>query len=506
MRLARGFRIFFVAIQFGLDEFATGNRPLRFIKGLIRIIFFFRKFSQPRGERLRLALEKLGPIFVKFGQVLSTRRDLIPPDLADELALLQDQVEPFAYEQVSTILESSYDGAPQEVFQHIDTQPVASASVAQVHFGILVGGREVAIKVLRPNIEKIIKRDLALLGFFAFVLERILPDGRRLKPREVVGEFEKHLRDELDLMREAANASQLRRNFLNSPLLVVPEIFWDYCRSNVMVMERMTGIPVGKIDRLQEKGIDLEKLAASGVEIFFTQVFRDGFFHADMHPGNILVGNGGRYVALDFGIMGTLSEIDKNYLAQNFLAFFRRDYRGVAQAHVDAGWVPKNTRIDEFESTIRAICEPIFDKPLKDISFGRLLLSLFQAARRFNVEIQPQLVMLQKTLLNVEGLGRQLDPNLDLWKTAKPYLENWMKDQIGLKGLIKNIKREAPFWASMLPRLPRLIDEFLMKEDRLNEDDTKDNLLQALERKNKLLGLVAIVSIAASAYFFLSSS
>ena len=496
MRFARAFFILWVAIRFGLDEFASSNAFLRAIRAIIRAVFFSRRLDQPRGERLRLALQTLGPIFVKFGQVLSTRRDLIPLDIADELAYLQDRVEPFDSILVKEILNQEFDENVDQVFREIDLTPVASASVAQVHFGELTDGREVAIKILRPNIRNTIKRDLALLDLVAFFLQRLLPDGRRLKPREVVGEFRRHLEDELDLMREAANASQLRRNFEDSPLLVVPEVYWDFCRTNVMVMERMSGIPVSKLDELKANNIDLEQLAASGVEIFFTQVFRDGFFHADMHPGNILVQTDGRYVALDFGIVGALNEVDKNYLAQNFLAFFRRDYRGVAQAHVDAGWVPKDTRIDDFEATIRSICEPIFDKPLKEISFGRLLLNLFQAARRFNVEIQPQLVMLQKTLLNIEGLGRELDPNLDLWKTAKPYLENWMSEQIGFSGLVKNIKKEAPLWTAMLPRLPRLIDTFLTKSTVGQEDELKAEIDSLTQRVKWLTrGLVAIAAI-----------
>ena len=490
MRFFRAFYIFGVAIRFGLDEFASSNRFLRGVRMLIRTIFFKRSLSSPRGERLRLALQQLGPIFVKFGQVLSTRRDMIPVDIADELALLQNRVEPFSSTKVSEIMDRSFDGGIHTTFSEFDLKAVASASVAQVHFGVLVDGREVAVKVLRPNITRVINRDIALLDWFAWVLARILPDGKRLKPREVVSEFRRHLNDELDLMREAANGSQLRRNFVGSSSLVVPEIYWDYCSTNVMVMERMSGIPVGRIDELRAQNIDLEKLAASGVEIFFTQVFRDGYFHADMHPGNILVQHDGRYVALDFGIMGALTEVDKNYLAQNFLAFFRRDYRGVAVAHVDAGWVPKDTRIDDFEATIRSICEPIFDKPLKDISFGRLLLNLFQAARRFNVEIQPQLIMLQKTLLNVEGLGRELDPNLDLWKTAKPYLEDWMKEQVGFQGFIKQLKKEAPLWSTILPRLPRLIDDYL-SQNAQDEQEARQQDIKELNRKVRLLGLTS---------------
>src|SRR5688572_1713698 len=395
--------------------------------------------SAPRARRLREALEALGPIFVKFGQLLSTRRDLLPLDIADELAKLQDQVPPFASELAVAEVERALDRPLHEAFRDFDSTPLASASIAQVHLATLHDGREVAVKVLRPGVEQAIAKDVALLQTAAALAERLWIDGRRLKPREVVAEFARHLDEELDLMREAGNASQLRRNFDGSPLLVVPEAHWDLCAERVLGMERMHGTPISQLALLKEKRIDIPALARAGVEIFFTQVFRDGFFHADMHPGNILVEAvttdadqvRGRYIALDFGIMGTLTEVDKQYLAQNFLAFFNRDYRRVAQAHLDAGWVPAATRIDEFEAAIRAVCEPIFARPLKEISFGRLLLRLFQTSRRFNVEVQPQLVLLQKTLLNIEGLGRDLDPELDLWQTAQPYLERWMSEQIG---------------------------------------------------------------------------
>ncbi len=338
--------------------------------------------------------------------------------------------------------------------------------------------------------------DRALLDVAAGLIERLWKDGRRLKPREVVAEFEKHLKDELDLLREAANASQLRRNFAKSPLLLVPEIFWDYCNTEVMVMERMIGTPISQIGRLREQGIDIPKLARGGVEIFFTQVFRDGFFHADMHPGNILVAADGRYIALDFGIMGTLTEIDKNYLAQNFLAFFRRDYRRVAQIHIESGWVPADTRVDEFETAIRAVCEPIFDRPLKEISFGKVLLRLFQTSRRFNVEIQPQLVLLQKTLLNIEGLGRDLDPDLDLWKTAKPYLETWMSEQIGWRGLLRNIRNEAPQWGVLLPQLPRLLYRALSEGRDTGQLAALLAVLGAQKKRNRLLGgLLGVLAV-----------
>ena len=410
-----------------------------------------------RAARLREALETLGPIFVKFGQILSTRRDLLPTDLADELAKLQDRVPPFAPDQAIAEIERSLGGKIQDSFASFEREAVASASVAQVHLAVLKDGAEVAVKVLRPGVEQAVAKDVLLLETAAKLVELLWADGRRLKPREVVAEFAHHLDDELDLVREAANASLLRRNFMDSPLLAVPAIHWDFCSRRVMVMERMHGTPISQVDVLRKKGVDIPQLARSGVEIFFTQVFRDGYFHADMHPGNILVADDGKYVALDFGIMGTLSEVDKSYLAQNFLAFFDRDYRRVAQAHLDAGWVPAGTRLDDFEAAIRAVCEPIFARPLKEIYFGKLLLRLFQTSRRFNVEIQPQLVMLQKTLLNIEGLGRELDPELDLWQTAKPYLERWMSEHMGPRAFIRTLRAEFPKWWAMLPlRVERL--------------------------------------------------
>ncbi len=464
MRLFRLLKIVSVGLRFGLDQMVLGHAPTERLARLLRAVLFWRDLSAPRAERLRLALEALGPIFVKFGQVLSTRRDLLPVDLADELAKLQDQVPPFPSAQAVGVLERAFGKPVSEVFASFSAEPEASASVAQVHFATLPDGREVAVKILRPGIERVIAHDVALLDAGAGLIEMLWEDGRRLKPREVVAEFAKHLEDELDLMREASNCSQLRRNFLHSPLLAVPEVYWDWCSAQVMVMERMHGTPIGQIEALRAGGVDLKALSRAGVEIFFTQVFRDGFFHADMHPGNILVTPAGQYVALDFGIMGTLTEVDQSYLAQNFLGFFRRDYKAVAQAHIDAGWVPADTRLDEFEAGIRAVCEPVFDRPLKDISFGKTLLRLFQTGRRFNVEIQPQLVMLQKTLLNIEGLGRQLDPELDLWTTAKPFLERWMAERVGLKALVHNLKREAPQWAALLPQLPRLLHKALDQE------------------------------------------
>ena len=456
--------------------------------------------SPTRGQRLREALETLGPIFVKFGQILSTRRDLVPLDIADELAKLQDRVPPFASELAVAEVERSLGQPLGKLFSEFQTTPIASASIAQVHLARLHDGSEVAVKVLRPGVERAIARDVALLDTAAGLVERWWRDGRRLKPREVVAEFARHLDDELDLMREAGNASQLGRNFAGSTLLVVPAVYWDFCAQRVMVMERMHGTPISQVQTLREKGIDIPALARAGVEIFFTQAFRDGFFHADMHPGNILVATEGekrgRYVALDFGIMGTLTDVDKNYLAQNFLAFFNRDYKRVAQAHLDAGWVPAGTRVDEFEAAIRGVCEPIFARPLKEIYFGRLLLRLFQTSRRFNVEVQPQLVLLQKTLLNIEGLGRELDPDLDLWQTAKPFLERWVREQVGWRALVRNLRREAPFWATTLPQIPRLVHRALADERTGGLQDALHRLAALQARRNRLLqALVALVAV-----------
>ncbi|BBP01572.1 ubiquinone biosynthesis regulatory protein kinase UbiB [Sulfuriferula nivalis] len=496
MRIFRLITILWVAARFGLDEFFLGHERVRGLRWLVNVTLFWRDLSEPRAVRLRRALEALGPIFVKFGQMLSTRRDLMPFDIAEELARLQDRVPPFPGSEVRIKLEAIYGKSLETVFAQFDAEPVASASMAQVHFAILRDGTEAAVKVLRPGIGEIIEHDLGLLEAAAILVEKLFSDGKRLHPREVVGEFRKTLTDELDLMREASNCSQLRRNFEQSDLLIVPEVYWDYCEAGVMVMERMKGVPISQTAKLREMGINIPKLAQDGVEIFFTQVFRDAFFHADMHPGNIQVNQQGQYIALDFGIMGTLTEVDKNYLAQNFLAFFQRDYRAVAQAHVDAGWTPADTRVDEFEAAIRAVCEPIFDRPLKEISFGKVLLRLFQTSRRFNMEIQPQLVLLQKTLLNIEGLGRDLDPDLDLWKTGKPFLESWMKEQFGWQGALRNIKHEAPRWATLLPQLPRLAHAYLA-QDNANAMREQTALLLAQQRSNqRWLILIAILLTA----------
>jgi ubiquinone biosynthesis protein len=485
--------IVFTIYRYGLDELALSNFRQPWVRVLVRVITASRRLEAPRGVRLRMALEKLGPIFVKFGQVLSTRRDLIPPDLADELAQLQDNVPPFPAALARQLIEKAYGRSVEDVFASFESEPVASASIAQVHFATLKDGRDVAVKVLRPNMLSVIDDDLSLMRTIAVWVERLSADGKRLKPREVVAEFDNHLHDELDLVREAANAAQLRRNMQGLNLVLVPEMHWELCTQTVLVMERMHGVPISQIQRLQDAGVDIPKLARDGVTIFFTQVFRDGFFHADMHPGNIQVSVApatfGRYIALDFGIVGTLTEFDKEYLAQNFIAFFRRDYKRVAELHIESGWVPPNTRVDELEGAIRAVCEPHFDRPLKDISLGQVLLRLFQTSRRFNVEIQPQLVLLQKTLLNVEGLGRQLDPELDLWNTAKPFLERWMNDQVGWRGLVARLKNEAPRYVQLLPELPRLVHQALqpkpateqkMLEALLNEQRRTNRLLQAI--------------------------
>jgi ubiquinone biosynthesis protein len=514
VRLFRLAKIVRVGLAFGLDRLIVEHDPdcrLAWPLGMVNGLLFWRDLSASRAVRLRQALEALGPIFVKFGQVLSTRRDLLPADLADELALLQDRVPPYPAEQAIAEIEASFGQPLSAIFDSFEREPVASASVAQVHFATLRaehGSREVAVKVLRPGIAPVIAHDIALLDTFASLLERFWSDGKRLKPREVVAEFAKHLGDELDLMREAANCSQLRRNFANSQLLLVPEVHWDYCTHSVMTMERMHGLPMGQIERMRAAGIDLKALSRAGVEIFFTQVFRDGFFHADMHPGNILVSADpatfNRYIALDFGIVGTLTETDKNYLAINFLAFFQRDYKRVAEAHIESGWAPKETRVDELEAAVRAVCEPIFDRPLKEISFGKVLLRLFQTSRRFNVEIQPQLVLLQKTLLNIEGLGRQLDPDLDLWQTAKPFLERWMHEQVGWRGLVNHVKREGPQWATLLPQLPRLAHQALI---RLNERETAAEEIARLReetvRNRQLAQLslgIAVAALLAAAF------
>jgi ubiquinone biosynthesis protein len=481
-------------LRFGLDEVALSAFRQPWVRALVRLATLGRRLDRPRGERLRQGLERLGPIFVKFGQVLSTRRDLIPLDVADELARLQDRVPPFPAAQSRALVEKAFGRPIGEVFARFDAEPVASASIAQVHFAELKDGREVAVKVLRPGMREVIEQDLALLHTLAAWVERLSADGRRLKPREVVAEFDGYLHDELDLVREAANATQLRRNMDGLGLVLIPEMVWEWCTESVIVMQRMKGVPIGQIERLREAGVDLKKLSRDGVTIFFTQVFRDGYFHADMHPGNIMVSldpaTFGRYIALDFGIIGTLTETDKEYLAYNFIAFFRRDYKRVAELHIESGWVPPDTRVGDLEGAIRAVCEPQFDRPLKDISLGQVLLRLFQTSRRFNVEIQPQLVLLQKTLLNIEGLGRQLDPDLDLWTTAKPFLERWMNEQVGWRGLAARLEREAPRYAQLLPALPRLLHEVLRRQSQPPQDHALRELVAEQRRIRRLLQAV----------------
>ena len=466
-RLTRLIQISFTLFRYGLDELVLSLHLFRSVRFFIYFNpYRMRNRKRSAGERIRLALEDLGPIFVKFGQALSTRRDFIPEDIADELAKLQDRVPPFSGDQAQAIIEAVCGKPIAEIFAEFDTVPLASASVAQVHAAKLLTGQNVVAKVLRPGINKRIVKDIDLLYAIADLATRYWADAKRLRPREVVAEFESCLKDELDLLREAASASQLRRNFLHSDLLYIPEIYWQYTHPNVLVMERIYGISISNIVELKKQGINLKKLAERGVEIFFTQVFRDCFFHADMHPGNIFVSpekkDNPLYLGVDFGIMGSLSPEDQRYLAENLVAFFKRDYRRVAQLHVESGWVAPNTRINEFEAAIRTVCEPIFERPLKEISFGQLLLRLFQTARRFNMEVQPQLVLLQKTLFNVEGLGRQLYPDLDLWNTAKPFLERWLKKQLGPRAFLRKVREYLPYWSEKLPEMPDLVYQALL--------------------------------------------
>jgi ubiquinone biosynthesis protein len=459
-------RIVRVLVRHGLDEFVFTLhlfRPYRFIL-FVFPGYWFRDRNVPRGQRLREALEELGPVFVKFGQAVSTRPDLIPADIAVELTRLQDDVLPFPGDEAREVIERALDAPLSEHFASFDIQPLASASVAQVHGATLQDSTEVVVKVLRPGIEKVIEQDLQLLYQLARLAQRHWPNARRLRPLEVVDDYDKTIHDELDMMREGANASQLRSNFLDSDMIYVPQIYWDHSCREVLVMERIEGIPIRDIDAIRAAGIDLRKLAHNGVEIFFTQAFRDGFFHADMHPGNIFVSPEGQYRAVDFGIMGTLAEADKRYLAENLLAFFNRDYRAVAMAHLRAGWVPATTRPEEFEAAVRTVCEPIFARPISEISFGHLVIRLFQVARRFDMPVQPQLVLLQKTLLNIEGLGRQLYPELDLWETAKPFLERWMREQVGPRALARALRRELPTVLPLLPELPGLVHELLRRQ------------------------------------------
>jgi ubiquinone biosynthesis protein len=497
-----------VLSQHGLDEIAFASGVSRATKILFYIFpwnWFGRK-QGPRGERLRCALEELGPIFIKFGQLLSTRRDFLPEDISREFLKLQDNVPPFPSKEARRIIEDAFEGKIEDIFQEFDDTPLASASIAQVHAAKMKDGREMIVKVVRPDIEKVIRRDLGLMYFLAKKAERYTEDGRRLGPVNVIAEFEKTLLAELDLMREAANASQLRRNFADSDKLYVPEIDWELTHKNVMVMERISGIPVNDFEELKAAGVDLKWLAEAGVEVFFTEVLRDSFFHADMHPGNIFVsrpqpGKPAKIMVVDFGIMSSLSEFDQRYLAENFLAFLDRDYRKVAELHVESGWVPAGTRVDEFEFAIRTVCEPLFDRPLREISFGTMLLRLFQTARQFDMVILPQLLLLQKTLVNIEGLGRQLYPELDIWNTARPLFEYWMHERLGVRGLAKGLKDNLPRWLDRLPDLPnKTIDIIERLRDGKIQVELKASELEKIRREIKRSNQRTVLATVGSAF------
>lgn len=490
-------------IRHGLEEFVWATHLFRPV-GWLRRLIPRRARREDLGVRIRRCLEDLGPIFVKFGQAVSTRRDLLPPDIADELAKLQDRVPPFPGDIAVATVERALGASVEEVYAQFDRDPLAAASIAQVHAARLKSGESVVVKILRPGVHQKVVRDVELLYAIARLARRYSADGRRLRPVEVVAEFEKTLRDELDLMREAANASQLRRNFEGSDMLYVPEVHWDYCRTDVLTMERISGVPISDIDTLKARGTNIKKLAHNGVEIFFTQVFEHNFFHADMHPGNIFVDvddpENPRYVAVDFGIVGSLSERDQLYLAQNFVAFFNRDYRRVARLHIDSGWVPANTRLVELETAVRAVCEPIFDKPLAEISFGLVLLRLFETARKFDMEIQPQLVLLQKTLLAIEGLGRQLYPQLNLWETAQPVLEQWLKRRMSPRRHLERLIEQWPQISADLVALPevmhrllrRVVEEEQAPASRTRVDDDPSRRSAPLWEQPSLGGLLAV--------------
>lgn len=464
-QLRRLIKINRVLSHYEIDKMVLGDSKFAWLVWFNALFpWNWKKRSQlTRGERIRLALEELGPIFIKLGQALSTRKDLLPHDIALELAKLQDDCPPFDEQHSLELIEQALGKPVGKAFAEFDPMPLASASIAQVHAAKLPYGQEVVVKVVRPDIKPVIEQDVAIMFLLASLFEKAVKIAKRLHPVEVVAEFEKTILDELDMIREASNAAQLKRNFDGSDLLYVPEIYWSHTAENVMTMERIYGIRISETEKLIEAGVDLKDLSEKGVIIFFTQVFKHNFFHADMHPGNIFVLPDGRYAAIDFGIMGTLTPEDQRYLAENFLAFFNRDYLRVSELHIESEWVPRDTRVNELESAIRSVCEPIWDRPLKEISFGLVLMRLFQTARRFGMEIQPQLVLLQKTLLNIEGLGRQLDDELDLWDTAKPFLEDWMQERVGPKGLAKNIKSNLPFWIEQAPTLPGLLHSTLNK-------------------------------------------
>jgi len=507
-------RLYFIIkvfLSYGLDELIPKTRLALPLLLWRKSLFWIPNKHKERllGERLRLALEQLGPVWIKFGQMMSTRRDLFPPQIADQLAMLQDRVAPFEGVLAKQQIELSLGCPVETLFDNFEIKPLASASIAQVHTATLKeNGREVVIKVIRPDILPVIRADMKLINRMARWVPRLLPDGRRLRPQEVVADYEKTLIDELNLLREAANAIQLRRNFDNSKMLYVPEIFSDYGSETMLVMERIYGIPISDVVALEQHGVNMKLLAERGVQVFFTQVFRDSFFHADMHPGNIFVSydhpEDPQYIGIDCGIVGSLNKEDKRYLAENFIAFFNRDYRKVAELHVYSGWVPPDTNVEDFEFAIRTVCEPIFEKPLAEISFGHVLLNLFNTARRFNMEVQPQLVLLQKTLLYVEGVGRQLYPQLDLWKTAKPFLEEWIKDQIGIPAIVRALKEKAPFWAEKLPELPELFYDSLRQHKHLQHsvDKLANDLKSERVRQHKsryLFGVGATLLLSGTA-------
>jgi ubiquinone biosynthesis protein len=507
--LSRLLQIQRVLVRHRLDEIILAThlfRPLRFAFYLSPATWFRRKQSRPRGERLRLALEELGPIFMKFGQMLSTRRDLLPRDIADELEKLQDRVPPFPGVEARAIVEAAYERPLSEVFASFDDAPLAAATIAQVHTARLGSGREVVVKVVRPGIRALIQRDIEVLYALAQLANRYWADAHRLRPVELVREYEKTILDELDLMREAANAAQLKRNFADSRLLYVPEVFWDYCRKNVMVMERIHGVLISDRAELERRGANIQRLAENGVEIFFTQAFRHNFFHADMHPGNIFVllddPEFPRYAAVDFGIVGTLDPRDQHYLAENFIAFFERDYRRIAQLHIDSGWIPAHVRVDELESAVRTVCEPIANKPLKEISFGQVLISLFEAAQRFDAQMQPQLMLIQKTLLQIEGVGRQLYPELDLWKTAQPLLRQWVAERWSLRSITKEVRTQLPDFVQALRQLPPLIENAIQRAQdgrlSLQVDSPEYHLLREELRRNARRREISLLTATAA--------